>query len=500
MKILTAEQQQELDKRTMENEPISSIDLMERAATCCTDAIFKHLDKNQTIGVLCGPGNNGGDGLVISRFLDSLQFSVTCYYVALSEKGSDEFEKNRLRLKSTSVEWIELKNDTLINETAFNEDVYIDAIFGTGLSRPAEGLAKTVIEKINRLDKEVFAVDVPSGMYCDSPNDKRDIILKASRTFTFHAPKLAFFYPEQGIYCGEFEVLDIGLDEKATSDQKSRYRMITLDQLKGLRKVRSRFSHKGTFGHANIVAGSRSKMGAALLTAEGVLKVGAGLVTANIPNSGSSAFNVRIPSVMLNYTGENECEKVEMSDSQTYGVGPGLGTTSKVKNAFGQFIEEVNNPIVIDADGLNILAENDKLMQKIPKKSILTPHPKEFERLAGHFKNSYERTERQLELSKSYGIYVVLKDAFTVISTPKGEVFINPFGSPGMSTGGSGDVLTGMITGLLAQGYNPENAAIFGVGLHGLSGEEAAKQKGAESMSSEDLADHITSGYRRLEE
>jgi NAD(P)H-hydrate epimerase len=498
MKILTAAEQQELDRRTMENEPISSIALMERAAYRYTEKLLPCLSKKITIGVLCGPGNNGGDGLVIARLLSQENFEVNCYYVSLSDKGSDEFEENRSRLKTTSVNWITLDSEKSINEAEWSEPVFIDAIFGTGLSRPAEGLAETVIKKINRLEKRVFAVDVPSGMYCDSPNDEDDAIINAYKTFTFHAPKISFFYPEQGKYCGEFEVVDIGLDAEITSEQKSNLNMITIDQLLDLRKSRSCFSHKGTYGHAGIIAGSHSKMGAALLSSESALKTGVGLVTAYVPESGSVAFNVRIPSVMLNFTGSKECSKINFNENITYGIGPGIGTSNNVKKAMTEFLTLANEPIIIDADALNIIASNKSLMKEVPTESILTPHPKEFERLVGSFKNSYERTEKQTKFSKKHKVYIVLKDTFSVVSTPEGDLFINPFGSSGMATGGSGDVLTGILTGLLAQGYSCLNAAIFGVGLHGLSGEESTKDLGEEAMNSEDLISYISAGFSRL--
>lgn len=499
MKILTAAQQQELDRRTMENEPISSIDLMERAAFRYTAKLLPCLSSKTTVGILCGPGNNGGDGLVIARLLSQENFKVNCYFVALSEKGSDEFEENRSRLTTTSVKWITLDSEKSIEKAEWKEPVFIDAIFGTGLSRPAEGLAETVIKKINKEQKRVFAVDVPSGMFCDAPNDEDDAIIKAYKTFTFHAPKISFFYPEQGPYCGDFEVIDIGLDSEAANDQKSKLNMITKDQLKHLRMSRSRFSHKGTYGHAGIIAGSHSKMGAALLSSESALKTGVGLVTAFTPESGSIAFNTRIPSVMLNHTGSKQCININFNENIIYGIGPGLGTSDTVKKAMTEFLYLANEPIVLDADALNIISLNKELLKDVPNGSILTPHPKEFERLVGSFENSYDRTKKQSEFSKEYKVYIVLKDTFTIISTPEGDLFINPFGCSGMATGGSGDVLTGMITGLLAQGYSSLSATIFGVGLHGLSGEEAAKNRGEEAMSSEDLINYISAGFSRLD-
>lgn len=498
MKILSARQQQRLDQATMDREPISSSDLMERAAKRCTGQILNYIEKDDRVGIVCGSGNNGGDGLVIARLLDEKGFDVSVYYVALSENGSDEFEQNRSRLKQTEVKWLEINSE---NDQVFkkeNPDVFIDAIFGTGLSRPAEGLAKETINWINDNDQPVISVDVPSGLYCDQKNEDNDTVVHATLTFTFHAPKLSFFYPEQGKYVGEFLIIDIGLDAEASHSLSSCYEMITSDELIEMRNIRSRFSHKGTYGHVAIVAGSGKTMGAALLANEGALRVGTGLTTAFVPSTANQAFNVRLPVVMLENTGSEYCETILLREALTYGVGPGLGKNVKTKEALHTFLQNAKRPIVLDADALNIIAEAE-WYDLIPQNSILTPHPKEFERLCSTFKNSYERTDLQIAFAKKHKVYVVLKDAYTAIACPDGTVYFNPFGSAGMATGGAGDVLTGMITGLLAQGYSPKHSAIFGVGLHGLAGMSASEELGEEYMSAEDILTHISNAYKVLD-
>lgn len=504
MKILTALQQKQLDRFTMESEPISSPDLMERAAKTWKYEfdkylkVYERINKTPRVGVFCGPGNNGGDGLVIARLLSEKGVDVICFHIALSDKGSEDFELNRKRLDATNVKWVKIDESFNGDLTDFGLTDIIDAIFGTGISRPAEGTAERSIRLINDLHLPVFSVDVPSGLYCNSPNKKNDAIIDAAFTFTFHAPKLSFFLPDQSQHVGRFEVLDIGLDTKESKRLDCSNYYLTLKELVDIKKTRSRFSHKGTYGHAGIVAGSFSKMGAALLSCEAALRTGTGLTTAYMPEAGNVALNTRLPSIMLVNTGSRNCESITIEKGTTYGVGPGLGTSQETVKALEGFLHNHSDPIVIDADGLNILAKRSDLLELIPRNSILTPHPKEFERLCGTFQDSYERLELQRTFAQEKGIYLVLKDAFTSIATPKGDVYFNTFGSSGMATAGSGDVLTGMITGLLAQGYTPQEAALLGVGLHGLAGEECSREIGEEAMISEDLIKHISKAYKKL--
>ncbi len=504
MKILTANQQRELDRKTIQAEPISSLDLMERAAECWTNQlsgyleIYKRINKTPHFGIFCGPGNNGGDGLVIARRLDEMGYKITCFFVGNSDSVSKDFEHNRKRLEDTQVNWTQINESFDSDLMTYGLTDVIDAIFGTGLSRPAEGIAKQIIDKINTLNVPIFSVDVPSGLYCDKLNGKGDSIVNASFTFTFHSPKLSFFIPSQSKYVGHFNILDIGLKTERLKDLDCSNYYVTINKLSRIKKVRSRFSHKGTYGHAGVIAGSATKMGAALLASEASLRSGAGLTTAYVPDSGSIAFNTRIPSVMLSYTGHTTCENIDVTHGVSYGIGPGIGTSEGTISAFKSFLNRQNDPIVIDADALNILAKRKELLSIIPKKSIFTPHPKEFERLCGSFKNGYERLNILRSFAVENDFYIVLKDAYTSIATPEGDLYFSTFGSSGMATGGSGDVLTGIITGLLAQGYEPEESAILGVGLHGIAGEECAKELGEQSMISEDILTFLPKAFKKV--
>ncbi|PHR46220.1 MAG: bifunctional ADP-dependent NAD(P)H-hydrate dehydratase/NAD(P)H-hydrate epimerase [Fluviicola sp.] len=496
--ILSAENQRNLDGFTIENEPISSVNLMERAAVKCFEWLLNNYNSKSSISIFCGPGNNGGDGLVIARHLHESNFNVNCFVVAFSKNFSDEFIVNKKRLESVGVKSIILDEEKDLDQLKPN-DIIIEAVFGTGLSRPAEGFAKTAIEKINSLNAEVVSVDIPSGMYCNDLHDSNDVMIKATHTLTFQAPKLNFFFPETGNNVGELHVLDIGLLQDKISDFKVDKYMLTKESIGKLIKKRNTFSHKGTYGHAQVIAGSRGKMGAAILSSSAALKTGAGLVTVNTPQCGIDILQSTIPEVMvLPNEGSNELEGNFNLIGDTIGIGPGVGLGESTVSFLKNVIEKMEKPIVIDADALNILASNQRLLTSIPEGSILTPHPKEFERLVGSFSNSYERLEKQIEFSKKHKVIVVLKDARTQISDTDGVCYFSAVGNPGMATGGSGDVLTGVLTGLLAQKYKPIEAAQLGVYLHGTAGDLAAELHGQQSLVASDLIEMIGKSYGEL--
>lgn len=498
IKILNANNQRELDVFTIENEPVLSINLMERAAVKCFEWLLKNYDAKKSFSVFCGPGNNGGDGLVIARYLHEANFKVCCYIVAFSKKFSEDFMTNKKRLESVGVEPIILDNEKDLVNLKPNQ-IIIDAIFGTGLSRPAEGFAKSAIEKINKFNSEVVSVDIPSGMYCDDLHDENDVMIQATYTLTFQAPKLNFFFPETGNNVGEFHVLDIGLIQDKILDFKVDKYMLTKESIGKLIKRRNTFSHKGTYGHVQMIVGSEGKMGAGVLSSKAALRVGAGLVTANVPRCGVDILQIAIPEVMvLPNEGKVKLRGEFSLIGNVVGIGPGIGVAQKTALFVKSVLNEINQPMIMDADVLNILASNRELLLKVPENSILTPHPKEFERLAGRYSNSYERLEKQIEFSKKYKVIVVLKDAITQITSPNGECFFSALGNPGMATGGSGDVLTGILTGLLAQKYEPLETAQLGVIIHGTAGDLAADLFGQEAMVASDLVEMIGKSYEVL--
>lgn len=494
MKILAAQQLSNLDDFTIAQKKISSTELMYTAANKCFDWIQNKFNQYNSFCVVCGPGNNGGDGLVVSQLLHKSGFNVECLILDFTSSFSSDFKHYFEKLKSSGCSYTSVDSHQEIDSNYFDEKVIIDTIFGFGLSRSIEGLPARVIQQINASkSKAVLAVDLPSGLYCDKLNEAKDVILTADYTLTFHSPKLSFFLPETGNYAGQIEVLDIGLDKEYAESLDSNYSLINKETLKSIREKRPVFSHKGTYGHANIIAGSKGMMGAAVLSTRAAIVSGAGLTTATVPEIGLNVLQTLVPVAMCNvqYGKEELTQSIAIEDKYTYGIGPGLGTSKKTKATIADFIRNIKRPIVIDADALNCIAAHPELLKVVPENSILTPHIKEFDRLFGESENSLERIAKLSEYSQKYKVIIVLKDARTVIATPHGECFFSLYGNPGMATGGSGDVLTGLITGLLTQKYSPEAAAKMAVLMHGLAGDKAAEKYSQSAMTAEDIIEEI---------
>jgi NAD(P)H-hydrate epimerase len=501
MKILDIEKVRQADLFTIENEPISSIDLMERAGTNCTKWISKKLKKKQAVYVFVGPGNNGGDGLVIARHLFEQGYDVNLELVLFTENFSNDFKANLKRieqLKEFKKNEIRAKKDL---ERIPEGALVIDAIFGSGLSRKVEGLAADVIMHINNSEGIIVSIDIPSGLFADIISDaKQSSIIRADYTLSLQFPKFSFMFAETELIVGQLVIIDIGLHPEYINKVEAKAFLVEPVDAAQLVKPRAKFSHKGTYGHALLVAGSYGKMGAAVLSARASLRSGLGLLTTHIPKSGVNILQTAVPESMLSID-ENEqyfSQLPKLDNYNVIGIGPGLGTDKQSQNSLKLLIQEFKSPMVIDADALNILSENKTWLSFLPKGSILTPHPKEFERLAGKSSNSFERVQKQIDFAIKYQVYVVLKGASTSIATPDGKLFFNSTGNPGMATAGSGDVLTGIILGLLSQHYSPLHASILGVHLHGLSGDLAAKKKGFDSLIAGDLVDYLGKAFLRI--
>ncbi len=499
MKILPVNLIREADAFTIHNEPITSISLMERAATQCFKWIKKRITGRTVVHVFAGPGNNGGDGLVIARLLHSKGYQVRVYIVKFTDKFSIDFQINLQRLNDLDdVALFELTGNEPLPEIT-REDVVIDAIFGSGLSKPVTGFVGDVIRKINHAEAVVIAVDMPSGLFSDECSvDKNGAIVEADYTLSFQFPKLAFLFPENEKFVGEWHILPIGLMNEFVDKADVKNFFVHRVDAAMIQKPRSKFAHKGNFGHALLIAGSFGKMGAAVLSSQAALRAGAGLVTAHIPLKGYAIIQTAAPEVMVSID-ENDLvfsKLPEMGMFNAVAIGPGIGTDKVTQNALKLLIQNVSSPILLDADAINILAENKTWIPFLPQNSILTPHPKEFERLAGKSSNNFERNRLQVEFSVKNQVFIVLKGAHTCISTPKGNCWFNSTGNPGMATAGSGDVLTGIILGLLAQQYSPANACILGVYLHGLAGDLAAKRMSQEAMIAGDLISHLGKAFR----
>ena len=491
----------EADAYTIAHEPIASIDLMERAATALFHRMVARLKPFQKVDVFCGSGNNGGDGLVLARLLQKGGFSVRVFLLMFSEKGSPDFETNLQRLHSLSaIEVHEMKNATDF-PAILTETLVVDALLGSGLNKPAAGIVAELIGHLNSSGALIVAVDVPSGLFADQPLGAKDAVVKADFTYTFEWPKQAFFFPENEFFVGNWEVVPIGLHSTMHHDNGHRSFLVEKNDIVTQLRPRPRFAHKGNFGHALLLAGASDKAGAAVLAAKACMRSGAGLLHVHLPEKAVLPMQIHLPEAMISV--DVNADTIEkLPDLQPYSaiaMGPGVGTSQATASVLKLLIQNADRPLVLDADALNILSENKTWLSFLPKESILTPHPKEFERLVGKWSNGFERLETQREFSRRFGVYVLLKGAFTTLSTPGGPVFFNPTGNPGMATAGSGDVLCGVLLGLMSQGYSPFHAALIGVYLHGLAGDMAAKAWGMEAMLASDIIEKMGEAFASLQ-
>jgi NAD(P)H-hydrate epimerase len=475
---------------------------MERAARACYKWIRKRTDITTTVKVFCGSGNNGGDGLVLARLLANKGYSVKVYIIRFTEKVSEDFQINFERLQEIGkLEIVDIRDGGALPALS-TDDLVIDAIFGSGLSKPIQGFIADAIRQINQSGAITIAIDTPSGLFSDeNTTDYKGAVIEADYTLSFQFPKYAFLFQENDRYVGEWKILPIGLMEEFVSKVDTKNFLIEKEDCRMLLKCRNKFDHKGTFGHALLIAGAYGKMGAAVLASEACLRAGAGLVSTHVPQIGYHILQTALPECMVSID-ENEFHFSHVPDlgaCNAIGIGPGIGTAKQTQNAVKLLIQNAKLPMLFDADAINILAENKTWISFVAPNSIFTPHPKEFERLVGKSTNQFEQNKLQREFSIKYQVFAVLKGAHTCISTPQGKCFFNTTGNPGMATGGSGDVLTGIILGLLAQGYTSFEACVVGIYLHGLAGDIAAKKSSMEAMIAGDINGSIGKAYRKFE-
>lgn len=512
MKLFTTPQIKTLDAYTIAHEPISSLDLMERASVAISDWLLKYFDTPQPITVVAGSGNNGGDGLAVARLLATCGFEVEVVLVNPNGKLSADCEINKQRLiEQGRVRLVETQYLASLNNPHYEtkqwketqciaslqntkSEFIIDALFGSGLNRPLDGEYAAVVKTINESNAKVISIDIPSGLFGeDNSTNNPDAIVKADITLTLQFPKIAFFFPKNEDYVGEFHVIDIGIHPEAISSTNSPYFLTDTESAPPL-KVRGKFSHKGTYGHALFIGGSYGKMGAAVLASRACLRTGVGLLTVHTPECGVNILQTAVPEAMCLPDKEHSYVSLLTEDVSPYsaiGIGCGLGTEPETSKVLKRVFEEATQPLVLDADALNILSTHPEWMDLIPKNTIITPHPKEFERLTGPYNNRFEQIEIARIFSKKHTIFVVLKGAYTAVVCPDGEVHFNSSGNPGMAKGGSGDILCGMILSLLAQAYSPKESAILGVFLHGKAGDDAAANFGQTEMIAGDIIEEI---------
>jgi NAD(P)H-hydrate epimerase len=501
MKIFSAAQIREADRLTIEREPIASIDLMERAAASVLKELEFLYPVSSAFAIFCGPGNNGGDGLALARMLKNRGNVVQVFVSKFGSEGSRDFHTNLEHWKALE-NYTEISTSTDFPQLS-PEPIIIDALFGTGLSRPLEGLTAALVQHLNRLPNFKIAIDLPSGLMAEfNAGNSLENILHANVTLTFQWPKLALMLADFGNAAGEFIVLNIGLWPEYELNTVTSNHFLTDDQMRPILKDRWKFSHKNSYGHAAIFGGSRGKMGAAVLSAKAALRCGAGLVTSVLPFGGYPVIQGAAPEVMC-IPGELEDHLYSgdfVSGFSAVAIGPGLGRHPETEQLVKLAIQSSSQPMVLDADALNALAENPTWLAFLPKMSILTPHPGEFDRLAGKRLNAEERFVEATSMALRFGVIVVLKGAHTQVALPDGTSYFNSTGNAGMATAGTGDVLTGIIVGLLAQGYTPVESSLLGVYLHGLAGDLALEYQSVESLVAGDIVESLGDAFQRLRE
>jgi NAD(P)H-hydrate epimerase len=543
MKIFMTKQIAAIDQFTIQNEPIADIDLMERASMQIVNWLTARFSTEQQLIFFAGPGNNGGDAMAIARLMADYNYPCELYLLDFGKElmGSPAINWQRLQeqgkvllkkisnesdipnipgdslvssqpcfvtltkegsVSKSSAQGI-LPNARMTNTRHLTVDMtlVVDGLFGSGLSRKLEGLPAKIVSAINTSKATVVAIDIPSGLLGED-NSQNDLncVVRADFTLTFQFPKLAFFFPEHDQFLGQWEVLPIGLHANAIGETFSPYHYFTSEEVSAKIQKRSKFSHKGTYGHALLISGSYCKMGAAVLASRACLRSGVGLLTTHVPHSAYQIIQNSVPEAMCSIDASDLMftEFPDLSQFSAIGVGPALGLKTNSQRALKELLLAKPAKLVLDADALNILSMHPEWLELLPENSILTPHPKEFERLAGATADSWSRLQAQLDFSKRYQVFVVLKGAHTCITFPSGEVYFNTTGNPGMATAGSGDALTGIILGLLAQQYPPADAAMIGVFVHGLAGDFAAKKKGEIALVASDLIDSLGKAFRHL--
>ena len=501
MKILTASQFKELDQYTIEHEPVSSINLMERAADALVAELVSRWTTSTRFVVFAGPGNNGGDALAVSRKLMERGYSVETYLFNPKGRLSDDCATNRNRLTAMpQVAFHEVVTEFTF-PTVTAHDVLVDGLFGTGLNKPLMGGFALVVSRLNASPAFAVSIDVPSGLMTeDNSCNHPDAIVHADLTLTIQLPKLAFFLAENQPYVGQVVTVDIGLSAQGLSAIDTPIQLVEPAQVAALLQPRSCFAHKGNMGHALLVAGKYGMAGAAVLAAKACLRAGAGKVTVHTAARNNDIIQIAVPEAILSHDCSDDCVTAlpPTSPYNVMAVGPGIGSHSDTAAMLYGCLNSYVGELVLDADALNILGEYPDWLPVPPGEGTRSRHPKGRERVGGQCADSYERMTKARTLAINKQIYLIIKGHYTMICTPTGRVYLNPTGNAGMATAGSGDVLTGLLAGLLAQGYPPLSACLLGVYLHGLAGDLGAVSLGQEGLMASDLIAHLPAAFRQL--
>jgi len=494
MNIYPADKIQEWDQFTMEHEPISSLDLMERASTVFTEWFCLHVPPSQTVTVVCGPGNNGGDGLAVARLLNKKGYSsnvLLCQIASPSEDYHAQLKKLPSDIPKTQLH----ENDPLPDFDS--QEIIIDAIFGSGLSRPVTGYWGQLVNAMNA-SQNIFAIDIPSGIF--STPQAHESAVKACRTLSFQTVKLSFLCPEYEAFIGDWTVKSIGLHPDYPAKTQSTDHYTELSDIHPLLRHRSTFSHKGDYGHGLLYAGSGGMIGASILSGRAALHAGLGLLSMHAIQDAYPILQGQIPEAMIHL--DPNSKKITRLHPQSHkfqaiAIGPGIGTDEETVNIVTDLLKETKVPLILDADALNIIASHD-LLDHIPKDTILTPHPGEFDRLFGKHTSHCERIKTASQQTQNLQCTIILKGAHTLIAAPDGNRYFNSTGNPGMATGGTGDTLTGILLGLRAQGYSSINTAKIGVFVHGYAGDLALRESAVESVLPTHIIKHLGLAFQEI--
>ncbi len=500
LKILDAESIREAERKTIENESIRSWDLMERAARRCYEWIRRHHPRMRAITFFCGLGNNGGDGLAMARMFCENGVSTRVVQVKYSDEMTLDCQTNleKIRLLDISITTIHEGDD--LSKLSIESGITVDCIWGLGLSRAVKGYWGDLIDCISAQAGEIISIDMPSGLFGNRPTPEGGKVIRADVVLTFQVPKLALLLPDNAKCARRWHVVDIGLDRAYLDRAKTKAYCVTRSAIAKVYRPREKFSHKGTYGHALLIGGSCGKMGAISLSTMACLRVGSGLTTAHVPELGYDIVQTRVPEAMCTM-GKGHAHLVGLGPigkPSAVGIGPGLGTHREVGDVLLALFQGVDCPVVVDADAINALAAHPDLLAYLPENAILTPHYREFQRLAGTWRDDFEKLQMLRAFAESHSCIVVYKGAHTIVVNTDGDLFFNSTGNPGMATGGTGDVLTGMLCGLLAQGYSPLSAALMGVYLHGSAADLALQSQSQESLIATDLIACIGDAFKSV--
>lgn len=496
MKILSAEAIQVVDAKTIDRNKIFSHQLMEMAAR----AFFHHFASkysrhSSNVALFCGTGNNGGDGIAVARMLHLIGYSVKLIIVEISNNYSVDCSLNIDRAQKAGVDISRVASIDQL-PSLDNITVIVDAIFGTGLSRSLSGVAKDVVENINSLQKTVVSIDIPSGLFMDKVTT---IAINATETVTFQIPKLALFLPLNHQFVGLLSIVDIDLDAKAIAEADTDMYYLTDTMMANSLQPLAKYAHKGTQGHALIVGGSLGKIGAITLASKAALKSGCGLVTTFVPQCGVDVIQSSFPEAMV-VQDDNQSHLSSISYNikpTAIAIGMGMGQHDETKQALHGFLQNTSTRMVIDADALNILSDNSDWLDHLQLNTILTPHPRELLRLIGTWDDDFHKIALTREFARKYSLIVVIKGAHSLI-IDSNNLYVNSSGTPALATAGSGDVLSGIIAGLLAQGYKPIIATQLGVYIHGMTANITSDKINPRSFTATDIIDNIGKVYDRM--